>query len=189
MIVYTAIPGWGEDGRIVWMLRMAGINDAKMLDGGWELWTAAELAQDKETPAVTATTTSIAALDEGLNATTDWIQSNAATIKIVDARSTKEYQGATDFGEARGGHLPNAISIPFESTFNADGTLKSTEELKTIFTQSGLTTEDEIVTYCTKGIRSAFMTLELRMAGFGKARNYDASFYAWAGNPALTVVK
>lgn len=189
VVIYTVFPGWGEDGRITWMLKMAGIQDVKMLDGGWTAWTASGNEVSKEAPAVTAVSCTVASFDENMNATLDWITANKNKIKIVDARSPKEYGGATDFGEARGGHLPGAISIPFETTLNSDGTVKSTAELKDLFTKAGLTPEDEIVTYCTKGIRSAHMSLLLRMAGFEKARNYDGSYYEWAGNPSLTVEK
>lgn len=61
--------------------------------------------------------------------------------------------------------------------------------MKTIFTNAGLKPDDAIVTYCTKGIRSAHMALLLRMAGFNNVRNYDASYYEWSGDKALQVEK
>jgi 3-mercaptopyruvate sulfurtransferase SseA len=54
---------------------------------------------------------------------------------------------------------------------------------------AGLQPEYPIVTYCTAGIRSAHMALVLRMAGFANARNYDASFYEWAGMEDLPLEK
>ena len=45
----------------------------------------------------------------------------------------------------------------------------------------GIKKEDEIVTYCTVGIRSGFTAEILRMAGYTKTRNYNASFSEWAG--------
>ncbi|MGI6648831.1 MAG: sulfurtransferase [Bacillota bacterium] len=187
VIVYAQPPGWGEDGRILWMLKMAGIKDVKILDGGLAAWKAIndEISKDKVQPAPVKF--EIASLDESMNATTDWIISNQKNIKIVDSRSSKEYGGATDYGEVRGGHLPGAISLPFENMFNQDGTLKSSDEIKQLFTAAGLNLDDEIVTYCTAGIRSAHMSQVMRMVGFTKARNYDASYHEWAGNQSLTV--
>lgn len=189
VVVYGNPPSWGEEGRIVWTLKMAGIADAKMLDGGIEAWKNADGDISKDAVKTTAVPVAIASLDENLTATTDWVNSQKSSIKIVDSRSEKEYKGATDFGEARGGHLPGAINIPFENLFNKDGTLKSSGDLKAMYTAAGLSPDDEIVTYCTKGIRSAYMALTMRMAGFEKARNYDPSFYEWAGNTALPVEK
>lgn len=189
IVVYTAPGGWGEDGRIVWMLRMAGFSNTKMLDGGYGAWTAAGYEVSTEPVKATPTTVTIASLDQSLNATTDEVSAGLGTLKIVDARSEKEYGGATDFGEARGGHLPGAINVPFGSIFNDDGTIKSEADLKAMFTGAGIAPTDDIVVYCTKGIRSAHMALVLRAIGYEKARNYDASYYEWAGNTSLKVEK
>ena len=70
--------------------------------------------------------------------------------------------------------------IAHKTMFNKDNTIKSADELKEMFTSAGLSPEDEIVTYCTAGIRSAHMALVMQMVGFHKARNYDATFYEWA---------
>jgi thiosulfate/3-mercaptopyruvate sulfurtransferase len=187
IVVYADPNGWGEDGRIVWMLRMAGISNSKMLDGGWPAWQAADNETSTEAVKLSPTKATIASLDEALNTTTDAIKSNTGKIKVVDARSEKEFTGATDFGEARGGHLPGAINIPFKEVFNNDGTVKSESDLKALFEKAGLKQDDEIVSYCTKGIRSAYLTMLLQMTGFKNAKNYDASFYEWAGDKALTV--
>lgn len=189
IVVYTAPGGWGEDGRIVWMLRMAGFPNSMMLDGGYPTWTAAGYETSTEPAKAAATSVSIPALDRSWNVTTDAIVSGLGELTIVDARTAKEYAGATDFGEARGGHLPGAVNVPFGSMFNDDGTLKSVADLGALFDKVGLGPNDDIVVYCTKGIRSAHMTLVLRGLGFAKVRNYDASFYEWAGNSALEVVE
>lgn len=185
VVVYAEVPGWGEDGRFAWMAKMTGIQDVKILDGGYEAWKRAGGETTKVAPATVSRSFKIAALDEGLVATTDWIRSRLGRIKIVDSRSRKEFEGAVKYGEARGGHLPGAVLIAFKTLFAPNNTVKSTSELRRMFESAGLKPEDEIVTYCTAGIRSAHMALVLRMAGFPKARNYDASFYEWAGMKQL----
>jgi thiosulfate/3-mercaptopyruvate sulfurtransferase len=189
VIVYAETPGWGEDGRFAWMARMAGIRDVKILDGGFEAWKKAGGETTAKADSPSSQSLVVGALDDGLTATTDWIQAGKARIKIVDSRTKKEFDGATDYKEARGGHLPGAVLIAFEDMFNKDKTVKSTAELQQMFRAAGLKPEDEIATYCTAGIRSAHMALVMRMAGFGKARNYDASFYEWAGMNQLPIEK
>lgn len=187
VVVYTDPNGWGEDGRVFWTLAAAGMDNAKMLDGGWPAWQNAAGESSTDVPTVTPVEFKIGELDESLNVTTDYILENMDNLKIVDSRTAKEYNGATDFGEKRGGHLPNAINLPYQDSFNADGTVKSTEELKTLFADAGLKPDDNIVVYCTKGIRSAHMALLLQMAGFSNAKNFDSSYYEWAGNEQLPV--
>jgi thiosulfate/3-mercaptopyruvate sulfurtransferase len=185
VVVYSEPPGWGEDGRFAWMARMAGIPDVKILDGGFEAWKKAGGETSTDKPTASNQSYALSTLDDGLTATTDWIKARIGQIKIVDSRTKKEFDGATDYKEARGGHLPGAVLIAFEDMFNKDHSVKNTSELKQMFQAASLKPEDEIVTYCTAGIRSAHMALMMRMAGFAKARNYDASFYEWAGMKQL----
>ena len=42
--------------------------------------------------------------------------------------------------------------------------------------------DDEIITYCTVGIRSGFAAEILKMVGYSKVKNYNASFSEWAGS-------
>ncbi len=116
-------------------------------------------------------------LDGGFEA---WKKSGGETSTDKAAASNQSYAG---------GHLPGATLIAFEDMFKKDYTVKNIPELKQMFQAAGLKPEDEIVTYCTAGIRSAHMALMLRMAGFEKARNYDASFYEWAGMEQLPLEK
>lgn len=185
VIVYARTPGWGEDGRFAWMAMMARIRDVRILDGGIDAWMRSGGEISRNAPAPLKSALAIDSLDEGLTATTDWIRSSMGRIRIVDTRTRKEYEGAKKHGEARGGRLPGSVLVPFRSMFNGDGTVKSVPELRQMFLDAGLTPEDEIVTYCTAGIRSAHMALMLRMTGFSRARNYDASFYEWAGRKDL----
>lgn len=195
VIVYADAPnGWGEDGRVVWMLRMAGVSNSSMLNGGVTAWTNAGFGLSTATPAAAPVTFHLEALDSGYTVDRPWILANQSKpdVKIIDVRGPEEYYGAVKYGEARGGHLPGAILLPFNTAlFTNDpanpGVFKSQEGLEAVFQAAGLKTSDTIVCYCTKGIRSGLMTLALRMAGFSGAVNYDASFYDWAGDGAVSV--
>ena len=189
VVVYGAPPtGWGEAGRIAWTLKSAGLSNVKILNGGWTAWESKGYAADTNVPAVTAAKFAISSIDSSINATTEYISTNLSKLKIIDARETDEYAGAVKYGEARGGHLPGAINITWTQLYNADGTVKSQSDIEAVMTKNGITKTDEIVTYCTKGIRSADMALILKMAGYN-AKNYDASYYEWAGDSSLKVEK
>jgi thiosulfate/3-mercaptopyruvate sulfurtransferase len=191
VVIYNGAPEktWGEDGRVAWTLKMAGIKDIKILNGGWSAWEAKGYESDANVPTPTPVNFKIASMAESLNVTTDYINSNLDKIKIIDAREVDEYNGATKFGEKRGGHLPGAINITWTQVYNADGTIKSQKDLEALFSSKGINKDDEIATYCTKGIRSGHLALILKMAGYDKAKNYDASFYEWAGNESLKLEK
>ncbi|ABQ25756.1 sulfurtransferase [Geotalea uraniireducens] len=196
VIVYADAPGgWGEDGRILWMLRMAGVTKSKLLNGGLNGWKAAGYGlTTAATPAPAPTTLSIASFTGDYVVEKAWILANMAgsDVKIIDARDPEEFAGAVKYGEKRGGHLPGAINMPFNTALYTNnpanpGIIKSQDELEALFTAAGIKKTDTIVSYCTKGIRSGLMTMILRMAGYSKAVNYDASFYEWAGDATLPV--
>ncbi len=188
-VIVVADPksGWGEDGRFVWMLHMAGIRKACLLDGGFTAWKTAGYPISTSFESKPAVSLTIDTFDPTFSADTQWVVSHLNSAKIIDARTQKEYDGAVLFEEARGGHIPGAVLLPFDQVFNGSGRIKSQSELEDLFERAGLSKKDHIVTYCTAGIRSAHLAVVLRMAGFVKTRNYDESFYRWAADETLEV--
>ncbi|MFT5871894.1 MAG: thiosulfate/3-mercaptopyruvate sulfurtransferase [Clostridium sp.] len=181
IVIYTDNKnGWGEDGRFVWMLKMAGIENAKMLNGGFDIWESSKYEVSKELASPIASSFKIENPDKTMTINTEELKAKLSKVKILDSRSKDEYAGAVNFYEARGGHIPGAINLTFSSLFKEDKTFKSAEEIDVIFKAAGLNKEDEIVTYCTAGIRSAHLALSLKMMGYNNVKNYDESFYTWA---------
>jgi len=189
IVVYADPSGWGEDGRVVWMLRMAGLTDSKILDGGWPAWKNGEGTVTREETLPSSGTYEIDNYDTDMLATTEWMRAEFENIKILDVRTKKEFDGATDYKEPRGGHITGAIHIPWTDFLNIDSTVKSQTEIEEILARSGIEKDEFIVTYCTSGIRSAHTALVLRMAGFEKAKNYDASINEWGAFEDLPMEK
>ena len=171
--------GWGDDGRIAWELLAAGYENVKMVDGGFAALEAAGLETEKGGAKPEAVEVKVEAIDNTHNINTADLKANYDDYKVVDVRADEEWEGKTLYGEAKGGHLPKAIHIRFTDLFNEDGTLKPNAEITKMFEDAGITKEDKIVTYCTAGIRSAYMQLVLEMCGFENTQNYDESFYRW----------
>ncbi len=189
VVVYCDPGGWGQDGWVVWILRLSGIADARMLEGGFSAWRAAggEVSTAPKKPKPVAF--SIPSFQGGYNVTTPWLREKLDEVVVIDARTPFEYEGARVFQEKRGGHIPGAVNIPFDSVFREDWTVKEPEEIRDFFGRFGIRPEDEIIVYDTAGVRSAYLVMVLRMAGFENARNYDSSFQEWAGNMELAVVE
>lgn len=187
IIVYNDPKGLGEEGRVLWSLRVAGLDNSKMLNGGYPAWTAAEGKTTTEATTVKPVDFKITQANYDINmVTTDYVKTNKAKIKLVDTRAPEEYSGKTNHGENyKGekalGHIEGAIALCYRELYNENGTIKNIADLKATFEKAGLKPEDEIVTYCTVGIRSGFTAEILRMAGYKNAKNYNGSFSEWAG--------
>ncbi len=192
VVAYCDAGGWGQSGWTLWILRQAGIKNAKILEGGIGAWKAAggQVSKTKHTNKAVAFT--IKQYVPNYTATTEWINNNIGKpgLVLLDVRTEPEYLGKIrPFQEKRAGHLPGAINVPRESFLTPESRFKPAEEVQALLAQHGVTPDSEIVVYDTAGVRSAFVTMLLRYSGFVKSQSYDEGFQAWAGNPDLPLVK
>ncbi len=187
IIVYNDPKGLGEEGRVLWMLKVAGIENVKIMNGGYPAWLELKGETSTEVPTITPVQFVIENYDNARIATTEDVKAGLGKVKLIDTRSPEEYKGESNHGENyKGekalGRIPGAIHLQYSDLYNVDGTIKSIADLQATFTALGLQPEDEIITYCTVGIRSGFTAEIMRMAGYTKARNYNGSFSEWAGS-------
>lgn len=182
VVVFANPPhGWGEEGRIVWMLRSLGHQQAVMVDGGYSALAPLSL---------TVPDTSKSG-DFEIQRNSTW-QIQKAELKaaldqpnlvLIDTRTPKEYAGATPHGEKRRGHVPGAISLHFSDLLTPQGRLLPRDQIVTKLSELGVTQETSVVAYCTGGIRSGWLTVVLVDLGF-QVKNYAGSMWEWsAGSP------
>lgn len=172
------LEGWGEDARVAWELRAAGYTDVKIVDGGVDavLDTGVETAKPAEPVPCKV---EIDSLDMAHTVETEDLLADFGNYKFADVRTPEEYDGATKYGEQKGGHIKGAVLVPYLDLFNSDGTLKSNEEITEMYEAAGFSKDDNIVAYCTGGIRSAYAQMVLEMCGFENTYNYDQSYWNW----------
>lgn len=177
VVVYTdTTDGWGEDGRMFWTLREAGVDDVKMLAGGWTQWL---FNQGEHVSGLKGND-----LDAIEQVDIDFVRQNIGTAVIVDARTPEEYAGETTMGEFREGRIPGSVNVPYVGLVNEDGTMKTAEELEKMFSDAGLSKDDQIIVYCTGGVRAAAVAEALASAGYTDVSVYTAGFSEWAGDSA-----
>ena len=183
--------GWGEDGRVSWMLRALGHSKVTLVDGGLAalLNAGATLApprtrakepgsfRPRHVPGL------VVERDE-LQAGLESQRLAGRPLRLVDCRSTAEYHGATPHGEARGGHVPGASHLHFRELLDANGRLRGRAVLQSLLDQQTLTNEAQIVTYCSGGVRSAWLTIALRELSFHTACSYAGSMRQWSAGAA-----
>jgi 3-mercaptopyruvate sulfurtransferase SseA len=177
---------FGAAGRIFWMLEYLGCNKAHILDGGWDKWVADGRPTESSINILPAAKFK-ASVKKSRITTKEQIQKKLGTknFAVVDSRTDEEYNGWQLYGEARGGHIPGAVQIPYEWFFNPDKTVLNYSDLKTMFESRGITKKKQVTAYCTLGIRSGFVYFLYRLMGYPKASNYDGSISEWAADSSL----
>ena len=173
--------GWGEDGRIVWMLRTLGHQKAVLVDGGFQALVAAKVSFQQRTPFSPQPGDFVVRRSAEWDIQQDQLrtQLGAGNLVIIDTREPREFAGKTPYGEQRGGHIPGAINLYFKDFLAADGTLLSPQTLLTKLRDVGVTPNTPIVVYCTGGIRSSWLTSVLVTLGF-QVKNYAGSMWEWS---------
>ncbi|BAY43015.1 thiosulfate sulfurtransferase [Scytonema sp. HK-05] len=176
---------FGEEGRIVWMLRTLGHQSAALVDGGYNALVKAGV------PTTRGLNQPLEIGDFVVNRTALWeiqrdeLQVNLSENKmaVIDTRQKREYAGETPYGEQRGGHIPGAVHFYFKDLMDTKGNLLKPEEIIAKLETLGIQRDTPTVTYCTGGIRSAFFVAVLVNLGFSNVKNYAGSMWEWSASP------
>ena len=193
IVIYSnPFDNWGDEGRMYWMLEYFGHTKMRILDGGWVKWTAEQrpFEHGRVMPkpgnfTIKLVGRTIISKDE-LRALVKESQGN---LGILDARSLEEFLGKEVSGIPRPGHIPSAIHVPWNGFLNTDATVKDLSAIKANLEEKGLTPENDIVCYCTGGVRSAWLYFVLKLAGYRNVRNYPGSWWEWSRDFACPVEK
>ena len=176
--------GFGDEARVLYTFSYAGFDNVKFIDGGFK--QVEKLGFNKK---YVPTTDRIDVSDVVRNEATqnkkaiytDELLSKIGNtdVQIIDTRLEVEYNGRVIYGENKAGHIPGAISLPFNSLVDSNGFLKSRSVLEKYVTDKGLDKNKLQVTYCTTGVRASYVAVILEELGF-TVRNYEPSFARYA---------
>ncbi len=185
----------------LWAFQLFGHEKVKVLDGGRDKWKADGRPMTREKVQYPPSSYPVPARrrDEEIRAFfTDTLEHSRARKPLIDVRSPGEYRGEITHmpeypqeGVLRGGHVPGARSVPWKTAANDDGTFKTYDELKRIYTENlGLQKGDDIIAYCRIGERSSHTWFVLKyLLGYDKVRNYDGSWTEWGNMVRAPIAK
>lgn len=164
--------------RAWWMFRLFGHDNVKILNGGLPAWTKAgyttgEKAAEAAKPALFTTKFRPELLKDVEQIAGNLLRKD---FTVLDARDSMR------FGN---GHIPGSLSIPYAGLVDADGTLKTPEELEKIFKKSSADLHKKIACSCGSGVTACVVALALHELGHTDAAVYDGSWTEWGASAIL----
>jgi thiosulfate/3-mercaptopyruvate sulfurtransferase len=180
VVVYDA-GGNLASARAWWLLRHAGVEDVRLLDGGLAAWTASgrELETGDASPTPGTVTLSYGHLPV---VSADEVLAIAADGALLDARAPERYRGETEPIDPVAGHIPGALNTPTGENLDADGRFLDPAVLREKFLAAGVDAGRPLATYCGSGVTAAHNIVALTLAGFAPAL-YPGSWSQWSNQP------
>jgi thiosulfate/3-mercaptopyruvate sulfurtransferase len=163
--------------RAWWLLRYAGVEDVRVLDGALLAWPG-----PLETGAVTIEPGGVHLSYGHLPVLS--IDDAASASLLLDARAGERYRGEVEPVDPRAGHIPGAVSAPTSDNVDAGGRFLVPELLRERFVALGAA--DSVGVYCGSGVTAAHEALALTIAGFTPAV-YPGSWSQWSNTPGRPV--
>jgi thiosulfate/3-mercaptopyruvate sulfurtransferase len=181
VIAYDAA-GLFSAARCWWMFKVFGHDKVSVLDGGLPKWLAETRKAESGPPMVVPAGDFIARFTPSMVASIDDVAKGDT--QIADARSPTRFRGEEPEPRpgVRPGHMPGGRNVHYASLLNADGTLKSSEDLQQRFTEVGIDTNTNIITSCGSGVTAAILTLALTELGMRNHKLYDGSWAEWGAS-------
>jgi thiosulfate/3-mercaptopyruvate sulfurtransferase len=167
-----------------WYFKLYGHENVKLLDGGRKKWELDGRELNGEEVKREATTYTAKEQDLSIRAFRDEVVKAIGGSNFVDVRSPDEFSGKllapAHLPQEQSqvpGHIPGALNVPWAKVANEDGTFKTEEEIKELYSDQGLDTAKPTIAYCRIGERSSIAWFALHeLLGYEDVKNYDGSW-------------
>ena len=179
VVVYDRSSNHFSAPRVWFTLKLFGVNECYVLNGGLQAWKQAGNTTEAGETAPSLISQRAWSLDRSRVVSgkqmSQFVESSSET--ILDARAKNRFVGEAP--EPRpgltSGHMPGSVCVPFAGLTDAQGNFVSSPVLKDIFKE--VDSPNPIVS-CGSGITACVLALALARIGI-EARLYDGSWAEW----------
>jgi thiosulfate/3-mercaptopyruvate sulfurtransferase len=186
VILYSTANTWWAS-RVWWLLRVFGHDNAAVLDGGFQKWSAehrpVETGPGKPRPPAHFTARPprplMADKQEVLAAIGN------GSVCTINALRPEQHTGTGGVQYGRPGRIAGSVNVAASNLVDpATNAFLPAEELRAKFAAVGAM-DRKVITYCGGGIAASADALILTMLGHKDVKLYDASLSEWVKDPSL----
>lgn len=187
VVCYDAAGGALAAARLWWMLRLVGVSQVAVLDGGYNAWLAAGL------PVEAGAAAPPPASSPSLHYDPWQLLLDPAVLEdmsgpLIDARAAPRYRGDVEPLDRVAGHVPGALNRPFADNLGDDGRFKPAAQLREEFVSLlGTDPPTDVIHMCGSGVTACHNLLAMEHAGLHGSRLYAPSWSGWISDPARPV--
>ena len=186
-VCYDAGNGALAAARLWWLVRLAGVREVAVLNGGYAAWKAAGQPLSQEIPQRHATRVTLH-YDASQVLLDHAAVGNRQDDLLLDARATPRYRGDVELLDRVAGHVPGAANRPFSDNLEADGRFKPAAVLQQEFLAAiGNHAPSQVVHMCGSGVTACHNLLAMEYAGLGGSRLYAPSWSGWISDPSRPI--
>jgi thiosulfate/3-mercaptopyruvate sulfurtransferase len=173
-------------GRLLWVLRYYGFENARILHGGMVKWLAEGRPVSADVPTYAPAVFTPRAQPQ-LRRTADQVLASLDNAWLIDARSEKEYRGLESRVQ-RAGHIPGAQNVFYQALVSGPNhTYLPVDQLQERFRAAGIDPtaagEHDVVAYCNGGVSATPAALAFELASGGRrVAIYDGSWNEWGAD-------
>ena len=184
---------FGAAARVYWTLKVLGLKELSVLNGGVKAWSQAGLPQDTANVSVTASTFA-PSIDKSLIATREEVKAQIESGKgrLVDSRPAEFFSGDTRHQAAKlPGTLKGAVNLEHSRWVAAgSSSLAAPEEIRRIAASLPPASGDaDTVSFCNTGHWAATNWFALsEVAGQKNVKLYAGSMVDWTQNPLAALM-
>lgn len=190
VVSYDAAGGALAAARLWWLLRLVGVQQVAVLDGGYAAWQAAGLPIEVGEPVARSSSRVSLRYDTSQLVLDHTALLHDAAGQLLDARAAARYRGDVEPLDRVGGHVPGALNRPFADNLGSDGRFKPAAQLRDEFADVlSSTLPSQVVHMCGSGVTACHNLLAMEYAGLHGSRLYAPSWSGWISDPSRPVAQ
>jgi thiosulfate/3-mercaptopyruvate sulfurtransferase len=181
---------FGAAARVYWTLKLLGLKQLSILNGGMQAWAEAGLPQD-DMPLAVPASSYVPTIDAALVATREDLQGRLAggSARLLDARPSPFFTGQTRHAASLvPGTLKGAVNLEYTRWFAADSPrMLPPDEVRRLAATSAAAGDGDTISFCNTGHWAAINWFALsEVAGHKGVRMYPGSMVEWSQAPGAT---